>query len=429
MIKGKELLGRPIIALSSGEEVDRVRDVVLDPQGNRVLALLTDEAGWFSAARAVPYERVQSIGEQAVMIASPQDVTTTRQDDRLKHALDTKTNLIGMTLLTTDGEQLGKISDVYFDARTGQVEGYEATGGLFSDLTRGRTFIPVPGQIQIGADAAIVPASVAAAMREQPSGGVQGAFQTVGQTLSGAVSGAAQSVQGAYEHTASQVRGAASDLGGAFRESPAPVPPPVSLDFREPAERTVIRPDLPAPVQGASGMPASPMGRRVQEDVRSPAGGFVAVQGQIVTEAVVSRARDLGAEEQLASATRSAPGGGVTGAATELRDSLADGLTNVSQETTELLGKARDWLGEKREQAESALERREREAQEAQIRDALGRPVTRVILTPGDRVILNVGEVVTHRAVDEARAAGVLDLLLGSVETGSSRAEPEPPLL
>lgn len=452
MIKGKELLGRPIVALSNGEQVDTVRDVVLDPQGNQVLALLTDEAGWFSAARAVPYERVQSIGEQAVMIASPEDVTTTRKDDRLKHALESKTNLIGMTLLTTEGEHLGKISDVYFDARTGRVEGYEATGGVFSDLTRGRTFIPVPGHVQIGADAAIVPTSVAAAMREQPSGGIQGAFQAVGHTLTGAVSGAAQSVREGYEQTANQVRGAVDDLGDSFKARPGEgqptskavppqVPPQISVEFAEPQraeaptpERVVIRADRPSqePRTGdAPGVLANPLGRRVQEDVRSPSGGWLAVQGQIVTEAVVGRARDLGAEDRLIASTlpHSAPAaGGVAEAATDLRDSLADGLTSVSQETTELLGKAKNWLGEKREQAESAMERREREAQESRIRDALGRPVTRVILTPGDRVILNVGEVVTHRAVDEARVAGVLDLLLGSVEAGSSRTEPEPPL-
>lgn len=450
MIKGKELLGRPIVALSNGEQVDNVRDVIFDPQGNQVLALLTDEAGWFSAARAVPYGRVQSIGEKAVMIASPEDVTTTRKDDRLKHALETKTNLIGMTLLTTGGENLGKISDVYFDAGTGRVEGYEATGGLFSDMTRGRTFIPAPGHVQIGADAAIVPDSVATAMREQVPGGIQGAFHTAGQTLTGAVTGAAQSVREGYEQTASQVRGAVDDLGETFRErSPGPqtasaaptAAAQVSLDFTEPrraqpaaSEPVVIRADLPSGSPagvgaGAQVAPADLVGRRVQEDVRSPSGSFLAVQGQIVTDAVAGRARELGAEDRLIAATRPQPAGGVAETATEWRDNLADGLANVSQGTTELLGRAKNWLGEKRDEAEDALDRREREVQEARIRDALGRPVTRVILAPDDRVILNVGEVVTHRAVQEARAAGVLDLLLNDVETGRPRPDLEPPLL
>jgi hypothetical protein len=45
----------------------------------------------------------------------------------------------------------------------------------------------------------------------------------------------------------------------------------------------------------------------------------------------------------------------------------------------------------------------------------LGRPVTRVILGQQDQVILNVGELITHQAISDARQAQVLDLLLNSV--------------
>jgi len=47
----------------------------------------------------------------------------------------------------------------------------------------------------------------------------------------------------------------------------------------------------------------------------------------------------------------------------------------------------------------------------------LGRPVTRVILDPEDNVILNVGELITHRAVRQAEESGVLNILLSSVYT------------
>ena len=77
-------------------------------------------------------------------------------------------------------------------------------------------------------------------------------------------------------------------------------------------------------------------------------------------------------------------------------------------------------------------ERSARTLEEQRIKGALGRPVTRVILDQNDEVILNVGELVTHQALEAARSAGVLDVLLGSVYTQSpqfSKAEmsaPEP---
>lgn len=66
----------------------------------------------------------------------------------------------------------------------------------------------------------------------------------------------------------------------------------------------------------------------------------------------------------------------------------------------------------------------ERRAQEKEIKDiknALGRPIKRVILDKQDNVILNVGDLVTHQAIERARHADILDVLLDSVD----ESEPE----
>ena len=49
------------------------------------------------------------------------------------------------------------------------------------------------------------------------------------------------------------------------------------------------------------------------------------------------------------------------------------------------------------------------------IADAIGRPVTKVILDREDNVVLNLGDVITHQAIQRAHDAGGLDSLLGSV--------------
>ena len=163
MQKGKEVIGRKIVTLDSGERVDSVRDLIFDEQGNHVLALLIDEGGWFHAARVIPFTSVKSIGEDAVMIASADDVVSARDDATIAAAMESKSGLAGLNLLTSDGKELGRIADVFFDETSGQVVGYEATGGLFSDLSSGRTFVPAPESVTIGAEAAIVPPSVAVA--------------------------------------------------------------------------------------------------------------------------------------------------------------------------------------------------------------------------------------------------------------------------
>ncbi len=54
-------------------------------------------------------------------------------------------------------------------------------------------------------------------------------------------------------------------------------------------------------------------------------------------------------------------------------------------------------------------------AKEQKIRSVLGYPVTRRIVNSEERIILDVGDLITSKAVIQARKAGVLDLLLNSV--------------
>lgn len=53
--------------------------------------------------------------------------------------------------------------------------------------------------------------------------------------------------------------------------------------------------------------------------------------------------------------------------------------------------------------------------EQEQIKDAMGRPVTRVIKDQENNVILNIGDLINHKAIKEARQAGVLRTLLDSV--------------
>ena len=49
------------------------------------------------------------------------------------------------------------------------------------------------------------------------------------------------------------------------------------------------------------------------------------------------------------------------------------------------------------------------------VKHAIGRPVTRVILDENDNIILNTGDIITNRAVEIAREAGMLEVLVDSV--------------
>ncbi|GAA5435329.1 PRC-barrel domain-containing protein [Deinococcus aquaticus] len=607
MIKGKEILGRSIIAISTGEKIDSVHDVIFDHQANQVLGLLVDEGGWFSAAKAVPFGQIRSIGEDAIMVADADAVTTTREDGRLKEALESKSSLIGLTLMTTDGQNLGKIADVFFDEHTGRVEGYEATGGLFADMSSGRTFVPVPESVQIGQDTAIVPVEVANAMQEQEDGGLKGALQSAGQSVAGVYYDAADSVKGAYGNIAEATRErqkeyvvgktaggditaedgrvivsrgetitaaqadeaetagklaalATAATGGVIADAYGSARDRVQESYEDVKDATAERQkayvtgktagsDITAAdghlivaqgetitaahadeaetagklaalsaaatggvIAGAYGnardrvqesyadvkdataerqkayvtgktasseirtdtgeviVPAgatittfqadraeqtgklaaltaaatggaisggvqtlrertkldpntleATVGRRVRTDVRAPGGSLVAAQGQIVTQAIADRARHLGVQQALIDATT---GGAADTSGPAAGAAVAGGLASVSEGAGNLLDRAKNWLGDKREQAGEVIDQRQQEAEEQKVRDALGRPVTRVILAPDDSIILNIGEIVTNRAVQAARDGNVLDILVSSVSKETPHIDP-----
>ncbi len=292
MQKGKEVIGRKIVTLDSGERVDSVRDLIFDEQGNRVLALLVDEGGWFHAARVIPFTSVKSIGADAVMIASADDVVSARDDATIAAAMESKSGLAGLNLLTSDGKELGRIADVFFDETSGQVVGYEATGGLFSDLSSGRTFVPAPESVTIGAEAAIVPPSVALAMEEQEAGGIKGALSSV-----------AESVKGAAGNVAESVKETAGNIAQATKER--------QKDFV--VGKTASRDVVSSGQDGAAAV-------------------TVARQGETITAAQAEQAETLGL---LGSLSAAAGGGMAQEAYGSARESVQGSLENMATATKE----------------------------------------------------------------------------------------------
>jgi uncharacterized protein YrrD len=155
-------------------------------------------------------------------------------------------------------------------------------------------------------------------------------------------------------------------------------------------------------------------GRRVLQTVRANDGLIIAASGQIVTESVLNRVQTYGKEAELLNAVGLNLSTAVRSSASdtwlETKVQLRDGA-NIAQENFNTF-----WQALKK-QSENLQGRSKRAMKKQRIEQALGRPVTRVILDPQDNVILNVGELITHRAVSQAEESGVLNILLSSVYT------------
>jgi uncharacterized protein YrrD len=155
MRKGKDAGGLLVITRDSGKKVGKVEDLVLDAQGSRVLGILIDDAGWFREARVVPWPSFRSIGVDVVVIDEEASAKKASDVPEMSAVLKTDNVLVGARVMTTDGRELGKIEDFYFDPQTGVVKGFELSGG------KGRTFLPTPPSFQAGRDVSFVDPSAA----------------------------------------------------------------------------------------------------------------------------------------------------------------------------------------------------------------------------------------------------------------------------
>ena len=179
MRKGKSVIGKDVLSLEDGTRLETVSDLIVDPGGQRLVALVVDEGGLMSPSRVVPIGEVTGFGKDAVIVRGQDSVVATNQDDALRAIVDQKEKIVGKQVYTVNGDDQGKIADVYFDEPTGNVMGYEVSGGIIGDVTKGTSFLSIEDITTIGNDVIYVQPEIATVLDEQV-GGLQGAVRDAG---------------------------------------------------------------------------------------------------------------------------------------------------------------------------------------------------------------------------------------------------------
>jgi uncharacterized protein YrrD len=467
MYKGRDIIGKPVVSYDKGEKFDTVKDLIFYQDSNQLLGFLVKESGWLSSGRVLLLKEVQAIGPDAVITASQNAIANVSQIPAIRHILEHNNILKGTRILTMDGRDLGIMVDLYFDERTGEVEGYEVSGGLFADAYSGRSFVPAPQTLKIGRDVAFVPTQTAQLMEEQV-GGIKAAMQTVSDKVQETAQVTGDKLQELGQSASDKVQETAQVTGDKLQEWGRSATTSITdaiVDREEQkafvmgktVERDVIAPggqslvlegqtvtrtiansadylgvldELYRSVGGSvsdklgervgkavAGLTVEQaQGRRIRQVVRSPAGSIIAAPGQIVTELVIERAKTYHQEQALLQAVGLSTGDAMRDSTSGAMTVAGDRLKSSTQNTGEQIqAGAKGLWAQVKETASEMQERGTQAIEEKRIKGALGRAVTRVILDRGDGVILNVGELITHEAIASARQSQVLDLLLSSV--------------
>jgi uncharacterized protein YrrD len=369
MRKGRTVIGQDVYSLADGQKLQSVKDLLVNEEHDAIVALLVDEGGLLGTSTVVPIESVHRFGPHAVMVQDAASVIPAATDERVAAVLDRKSSLLGTPVVTTQGERIGAIGDMYFDEASGEILGYEVSGGTLGDVMRGPSWLPLEAINVIGPDA-VIATPEAAEIVESQVGGVQGALDSARDRAVAAGDGLSE-----------QIAASTEDAG-------AGEPDPVAED---PDGRLV--------------------GCRAGSDVLDDSGSVIVAVGQRVQLAHVQRARAGGGLDALYAACgmeRPVP----------VSEQLAGAMESAGETAGDLWSRFTARLSEMTDSAGRRLDAQQTRSQLDRIHDAIGRPVTKVFLDREDNVILDLGDLVTHQAVQRAHDAGMLDSLLANVYQG-----------
>ena len=115
LVRGRDLVGRPVVDVNTGEDIAEIRDVVFEPGSGLLTGFTLNKRGsWSGPLRAVlPIDRVSAVGTGAVMI-SDADALVSGDDEPqdIKAASQADAEVVDDLVVTESGQTLGIVRDV-----------------------------------------------------------------------------------------------------------------------------------------------------------------------------------------------------------------------------------------------------------------------------------------------------------------------------
>ncbi|PTM59636.1 PRC-barrel domain-containing protein [Desmospora activa] len=155
MRKSQDIIGLPIIHVSTGKQLGAVRDLLFDRK-QQFRGLLVELKGWMKSGKYLPADGIRSLGNDAVIVDREENIRPLDPAaDKWVGLLTGETKLKGRTVLMADGSQLGMVEEVYLGQDLGTLWGYELSEGFFNDIMEGRKVIHPHSPLTWGEDVLI----------------------------------------------------------------------------------------------------------------------------------------------------------------------------------------------------------------------------------------------------------------------------------
>lgn len=148
------LSGQSVFDLETASEIGKVIDLSLDVASQKVNGLVIDQKGWFNQHLLLPIEKVRQFGTDGIVISSKNVLMPLNKKSLSLN--EGKARLKGKLLLSTEGEKLGLVEDVYFQEEMGKIIGYEVTEGLLAEMKEGKKIVKTNAPLIVGEEVLMI---------------------------------------------------------------------------------------------------------------------------------------------------------------------------------------------------------------------------------------------------------------------------------
>lgn len=115
MKKTQEIIGLPIISISDGMEVGKVKSIIINADKGAIDYIVVDSGIQILSAKIIPTDNILGIGEYAVTIENDGSINDISKIPSAIDLLQKNIQVKGTKVLTKKGRLIGEIGDIYVD--------------------------------------------------------------------------------------------------------------------------------------------------------------------------------------------------------------------------------------------------------------------------------------------------------------------------
>lgn len=125
MKKSTQITGLPIISILDGNQVGKVKSLVINPDKGSVDFLTIEHEDFQVSVKAIPFKKVVGIGEYAVTVDSESAVIDLNEIPIANQLVNKKIKITNTKVMTRKGELIGEVIEYFVDQDSGHILGMQ----------------------------------------------------------------------------------------------------------------------------------------------------------------------------------------------------------------------------------------------------------------------------------------------------------------